>query len=112
MPHKKAIWRKSVELEREYGSKLSLKELLTKAIGNERSKHAFLFIELAKVLLSESSVEPAIQVLQDGLSVHPGDESIAISLQETLRSCGLYERATQFLTGLTNPTARLKMQHV
>jgi len=55
MPHKKAIWRKSIELERDSGSLESLKNLLSQAVSSEKSNHEFLFIEYAKVLLKDTS---------------------------------------------------------
>jgi len=55
MPHKKAIWSKSIELERDSGSLESLKNLLSQAVSSEKSNHEFLFIEYAKVLLKDTS---------------------------------------------------------
>ena len=51
MPHKKSLWRKAIQLERESGTKESLSKLLGKAIENEESQHEFLFIEYSRLLL-------------------------------------------------------------
>jgi hypothetical protein len=92
MPQKKALWRKSIELEKESGTFQSLKQLLSMAVSNEKSNHEFLFIEYAKVLFKDTSdpdhTVKAVLALENGLSVYPASEDIAIALQEMLRQTG------------------------
>ena len=78
-PLKKSLWFNAIKLEEEYGSKINLTDMLTRA--KESTKHVFFFLKLAKHIWKQpASADKTRAILLEGYEAHPTSEEIVLAI--------------------------------